>query len=81
MSAPRPARRTLAAASAAVAAGVLLTLGGSAAADPPAVDFDPCVNTLERAGQWPGTLGDGSRVYSDGFDGYLGRQSACNPVP
>jgi hypothetical protein len=56
-------------------------MGGSAAADPPAVDFDPCVNTLERAGQWPGTLSDGSRVFSDGFDGYLGRQSACNPVP
>jgi hypothetical protein len=81
MSAPRTTRRTLAAASAAVAAGVLLALGGSAAADPPDVDFDPCVNTLERAGQWPGTLSDGSRVVSDGFDGYLGRQSACNPVP
>ena len=80
MSAPRTTRRAFAAASAAVAAGLLFTLGG-AAADPPAVDFDPCVNTLDRAGQWPGTLSDGSRVFSDGFDGYLGRQSACNPVP
>jgi hypothetical protein len=81
MSAPRTARRTLAAASAAVVAGVLFTMSGPAAADPPAVDFDPCVNTLDRAGQWPGTLSDGSRVFSDGFDSYLGRQPACNPTP
>jgi hypothetical protein len=60
---------------------MLLTLGGPAAADPPGVDFDPCVNTLERAGQWPGTLGDGSRLFSDGFDTYLSRQPACDPVP
>lgn len=81
MSAPSTTRRAFAAASAAVAAGLLFTLGGSAAADPPAVDFDPCVNTLERAGQWPGTLGDGSRAFSDGFDSYLSRQPACNPAP
>ena len=83
MSAPRTTRRTAAAAATAAtaAAVVLLGLGGSATADPPAVDFDPCVNTLERAGQWPGTLSDGYRVFSDGFDGYLGRQSACNPAP
>jgi hypothetical protein len=81
MSAPRITRRTIGAASAAVVAGVLLTLGGPAAADPPAVDFDPCANTLARAEQWPGTLGDGSRAFSDGFASYLSRQPACNPVP
>ena len=43
--------------------------------------YEPFVVYIDRAGQWPGTLSDGSRVFSDGFDGYLGRQSACNPVP
>jgi hypothetical protein len=60
---------------------VLFILGGAAAADPPAADFDPCSNTLERAGQWPGELGDGSRHVSDGFDSYLSRQPACQPLP
>jgi hypothetical protein len=83
MSAPRTRRYTvvIAAAAASAAAGVLFSLGGPAAADPPAVDFDPCVNTLERAGQWPGALDDGSRLFSDGFDSYLSRQPACSPVP
>jgi hypothetical protein len=86
MSAPRIPRRAIAIATAATAAvsaaaGVLFSLGGPAAADPPAVDFDPCVNTLDRAGQWPGALDDGSRLFSDGFDSYLSRQPACSPVP
>jgi hypothetical protein len=80
MSAPRTIHHTIAGAVAAAATGsVLLLLGGAAAADPPAVDFDPCANTLERAAQWPGTLGDGSRHYSDGFDSYLSRQPVCFP--
>jgi hypothetical protein len=77
MSAPRTTRRTIAAAFATVAAGLILTLSGPAAADPPAVDFDPCANTLDRAAQWPGELSDGSRHFSDGFDSYLSRQPAC----
>jgi hypothetical protein len=83
MSAPRAARYAvvIATTAASAAAGVLFSLGGPAAADPPAVDFDPCVNTLERAGQWPGALDDGSRLFSDGFDSYLSRQPACSPVP
>ena len=72
-------RRSVAAGSATVVTGLLLTLGGPAAADPPALDFDPCVNTLERAGQWPGVLSDGTRLYSDAFDSYLSRQPACSP--
>jgi hypothetical protein len=56
---------------------MLFGLSASAAADPPAVDFDPCANTLDRAGHWPGELGDGSRHFSDGFDSYLSRQAAC----
>jgi hypothetical protein len=79
MSAPRTTRRTAAAAATAVVATVLFGLGGPAAADPPAVDFDPCVNTLDRAARWPGVLGDGSRTFSDGFDSYLSRQTACDP--
>jgi hypothetical protein len=80
MSAPRTTHHTIAGAvTAAATASVLLVLGGAAAADPPGLDFDPCVNTLERAAQWPGTLGDGSRQFSDGFDSYLSRQPVCFP--
>ena len=78
MFAPRTTRRTIAAATAAVAAGLLLTLSGPAAADPPGVDFDPCTYTLDRAAEWPGELSDGSRHFSDGFDSYLSRQTACS---
>lgn len=78
MSVPRTTRRTVAlAAASGVVATALFTLGAPAAADPPAVDFDVCDNTLQRAGVWPGELGDGSRPFSDGFDSYLSRQPAC----
>ena len=80
MSAPRSTHHTIAGAvTAAATASALFILGGSAAADPPAVDFDPCANTLERAAQWPDTLGDGSRHVSDGFVSYLSRQPVCFP--
>jgi hypothetical protein len=76
MSAPRT---TTVAAVSGIVATLLFGIGGPAAADPPAVDFDPCANTLSHVTQWPGELGDGSRHYSDGFDSYLSRQPACNP--
>jgi hypothetical protein len=80
MSTPRTTHHTIAGAVTATAtAAVLCVLGGAAAADPPALDFDPCANALERAAQWPGTLGDGSRHVSDGFDSYLSRQPVCFP--
>jgi hypothetical protein len=81
MSAPRTIRHTAALAATAVAATVLLGTGGSAAADPPAVDFDPCTNTLSQVTQWPGELGDGSTHVSDAYESYLLGQPACNPVP
>jgi hypothetical protein len=81
MSAPRTARRNAVLAAATGAAATLLIGLGPAAADPPALNFDPCANTLSRATEWPGTLGDGSTHFSDGFDSYLGRQPACSPVP
>jgi hypothetical protein len=82
MSAPRTTRRTAAfAAATAVAATVLFALGGSAAADPPAVDFDPCTNTLSQVTQWPGELGDGSTHFSDAYESYLIGQPACTPLP
>jgi hypothetical protein len=86
MSAPRTIRRTAAfaaasAAASAAAAAVLFGLGGSAAADPPAMDFDPCSNSLDQVTQWPGTLGDGSTHFSDPYESYLLRQPACTSTP
>jgi len=78
MSAPRTIRRTMVVMSTAVATGLLLTVGGPAAADPPGVDFDPCANTLQRAAQWPGELSDGSHLFSDGFASYLSRRQVCS---
>ena len=81
MSAPRTNRRTAAfAAASAVAATVFFGMGGSAAADPPAMDFDPCSNSLDQVTQWPGTLGDGSTHFSDAYESYLLRQPACRPL-
>jgi hypothetical protein len=81
MSAPRTPHSSAALAAATVF-GVTVLLGlGPAAADPPAVDFDPCTNTLSQVTQWPGTLGDGSTHFSDSYEGYLLRQPACNPAP
>jgi hypothetical protein len=77
MSAPRTPHTIAGAVTAAATAAVLCVLGGAAAADPPAVDFDPCANTLERAAQWPSRVGDDYRHFSDGFDSYLSRQPAC----
>jgi hypothetical protein len=62
-----------------VATATALACAGAttAAADPPAADFDPCTNTLALVSQWPGTLGDGSIHFSDAYDSYLSRQAAC----
>jgi hypothetical protein len=56
----------------------LVGVGGSVAtADPPALDPETCANTLDRAQFFPGTLDGDVRLVSDGYDSYLGRQSAC----
>ena len=78
MSARRTTHRTIAAASATVAAGLLLTLGGPAAADPPALNVDPCVQELAKAAEWPSNSSDDPRYFSDAYDNYLGRQPACS---
>jgi hypothetical protein len=80
MSALRTIRRTAALAATAVVATVLFGTGGPAAADPPAVDFDPCTNSLSRVTQWPGELGDGSTHFSDAYESYLLGQPACSPA-
>ena len=80
MSAPPMTHHTIAGAvTAAATASVLFILGGAASADPPALDFDACTNTLSQVTQWPGTLCYGSRHISDGFDSYLSRQPVCLP--
>jgi hypothetical protein len=62
------------------AAAVLAVAGLSpAAADPPALDVDPCEQTLLLAAAWPGTSSDGVRLVSDAYDYYLSRQAACTP--
>jgi hypothetical protein len=77
MSARRTTRRTIAAASA-TAAGLLLTLAGPAAADPPALNVDPCVQELAKAAEWPSNSSDDPRYFSDGYASYLSRQPACS---
>jgi hypothetical protein len=66
-------------ASAAIASAVVLVAatGSVAAADPPALDQDPCATALFRAASWPGTSSDGTRLVSDGFVSYLAQQSPC----
>jgi hypothetical protein len=81
MSAPRPTRRTAALVATAGLTGVLLFGLGPAAADPPALNFDPCANSLQKVTEWPGTLSDGTTLFSDPYEGYLLRQPACNPAP
>ena len=82
MSAPRTnhrtIRRTLATASTAVAAGLLVTLGGPAAADPPPLNVDPCVQELAKAAEWPSNSSDDQRYFSDAYASYLSRQPACS---
>ena len=61
-------------------AAVLAMAGLSpAAADPPALNVDPCAQTLLRAATWPGTSSDGARLVSDAYDNYLSRLAACTP--
>ena len=78
MFAPRTTRRTVAAATTAVAAGLLLSLSGPAAADPPAQNVDPCVQELAKAAEWPSNSSDDQRYFSDGYASYLSRQPVCS---
>lgn len=48
-----------------------------AAADPPALDRDPCATSSARAAAWPGEGPDGIRLVSDAYVSYLARQSEC----
>ena len=48
-----------------------------AAADPPALNRDPCVSQLARAATWPGEGPDGIRLVSDAYASYLSRQPEC----
>ena len=57
-------------------------VSGIAAADPPALDRDPCAVTIAAAGIWPGTLDAAHHQYrlvSDAYDSYLSRQPECSP--
>lgn len=67
------------------AAVVLIGAGSSAAvAEPQPRDADPCVLSLARAGNWPGSMSDGDdsvRLVSDGFTSYLSRKGACTADP
>ncbi|HET6393767.1 MAG TPA: hypothetical protein VFG13_13175 [Blastococcus sp.] len=67
-----------------VAAGVLMAgaVSGVAAADPPALDRDPCSVAIAAAGVWPGTFDVDHHQYrlvSDAYDSYLSRQPECAP--
>jgi hypothetical protein len=48
-----------------------------AAADPPALNRDPCATTLARAAAWPGDGPDGIRLVSDAYVSFLARQPEC----
>jgi len=64
-------------------AAALACAGASpAAADPPALDRDPCATVLSRAAVWPGTMTVGGRtvrLHSDAYDSWLSRQAPCAP--
>jgi hypothetical protein len=80
----RPSHRTGRRAVTTVAAAVFMAgaVGGVAAADPPALDRDPCSVTIAAAGVWPGTLDVDHHQYrlvSDAYDSYLSRQPECSP--
>ncbi|WP_116453345.1 hypothetical protein [Blastococcus litoris] len=64
------------------AAALVAGSAGIAAADPPALDRDPCSVAIAAAGVWPGTLGTHHHQYrlvSDAYDSYLSRQPECAP--
>jgi hypothetical protein len=66
---------TLALASAVVLVGATSSV---AAADPPALNEDPCATVLARAAGWPSTRSDDTRLVSDGFVTFLSKQAPCN---
>jgi hypothetical protein len=86
MSARTSIRRQVRMATTALAVTVVLagTSAGIAAADPPALDDDPCATALARVTSWPGTMTDGDdvvRLVSDAHDSYLSRVGECSPYP
>jgi hypothetical protein len=81
--AARPSHRTGRTAVITVAAGVLMAgaVSGVAAADPPALDRDPCSVAIAAAGVWPGTYDTAHHQYrlvSDAYDSYLSSQPECS---
>jgi hypothetical protein len=57
-----------------------MLLPSAAAADPPALNRDPCTAVLAGAASWPGTIEtpDGTvRLVSDGYVTHLAAQSPC----
>jgi len=57
-----------------------LVSGPSAAADPPALNRDPCSVLLARAAHFPGGFQNGprsQRLVSDAYVTYLSSQPAC----
>ena len=48
-----------------------------AAADPPALNRDPCVTAMARAASWPGEGPGGIRLVSDAYVSFLARQPEC----
>jgi hypothetical protein len=80
----RPTQRTARTATITLVSAVLLSgvVSGTAAADPPALDRDPCAVAIAPAASWPGTIDTAHhqyRVVSDAYDSYLARQAECRP--
>lgn len=61
---------------------VVGAVSGIAAADPPALDRDPCSAAIAAAGVWPGTLDTEHHQYrlvSDAYNSYLSSRPECSP--
>ena len=80
MSARQTTRRTAVIAATGFAAAMLIG-SGPAAAHPPSPDHDACTHLLDQVTVWPGTLSDGSRHFSDGYESYLLRREPCIRMP
>jgi hypothetical protein len=80
LSRPRAGRTAVVTLATAVLA--ISTVGGIAAADPPALNRDACSVAIAAAGVWPGTVDIDDHQYrlvSDAYDHYLSRQAECSP--
>ena len=73
----RSTHRRTAATAAGLATIAVLVSAGPAAADPWWLDVGPCAQQLAKAAVWPGGDSHGHRFFSDAYDSYLSRQSAC----